>query len=314
MLFFIYKSFSSHHYQFLILERRKFISQTLKAAGASALLTMPGFGAFTSIRENQSYTVQDIINIILKDIPGAPFPQTVDTLKSGSGDQTVTGIVTTMFATITVIEAAVKLKANFIIAHEPTFYNHTDDPNWVQNNDMVKRKQALLKQNNITVWRFHDYWHSHRPDGIRYGVLRDAGWLEYFHPGSSMIQVPAISLRDLAAHLKSRLGISHVRIIGDLSQSCQRLAILPGAAGGQAQISLVEKEKPDVLIVGEVHEWETAEYIRDSRLSGGKTSLIVLGHSVSEEPGMNWLVEWLQPKVPAIKITHVASLDPFTWL
>jgi len=258
--------------------------------------------------------IQDVINIILKDIPGAPFAQTVDTLKSGSGDQVVTGIVTTMFATITVIEAAIKLKANFIIAHEPTFYNHTDDPNWVQNNDMVARKQALLKQNNIAVWRFHDYWHSHNPDGIRYGVLRDADWLGYFHQGNAVIQVPSISLKELAAHLKSTLGISHVRVIGDLAQSCQRLAILPGAAGGQAQMSLVEKEKPDVLIVGEVHEWETAEYIRDSRLSGGKTSLIVLGHSVSEEPGMNWLVEWLQPKVSAIKVTHVASLDPFTWL
>jgi putative NIF3 family GTP cyclohydrolase 1 type 2 len=295
-------------------ERREFISQTLKAAGASVLLAIPGLNAFASPVYNQSYTVQDVINIILKDIPGAPFPQTVDTLKSGSGDQVVSGIVTTMFATIAVIEQAIKLKANFIIAHEPTFYNHTDDTNWVQNNEIVKRKQALLQQNNITVWRFHDYWHAHKPDGIRYGVLRDAGWLGYFQQGSSVIQVPAISLKDLADHLKSSLGISHLRIIGDLSQSCQRLAILPGAAGGQAQISLVEKEKPDVLIVGEVHEWETAEYIRDTRLSGGKTSLIVLGHAVSEEPGMNWLVEWLQPKIPGLKITHVASQDPFTWL
>lgn len=295
-------------------ERREFISQTLKAAGATALLAMPGLSTLASSIEHQTYSVQNVINIILKEIPGAPFPQTVDTLKSGSGDMTVTGIVTTMFATISVIEQAIKQKANFIIAHEPTFYNHTDDPNWVQNNGMVKRKQALLQQNNIAVWRFHDYWHSHIPDGIRYGVLRDAGWLGYFHQGSSVIQVPAISLKDLAGHLKSSLGISHVRVIGDLSQSCQTLAILPGAAGGQAQISLVEKEKPDVLIVGEVHEWETGEYIRDTKLSGGKTSLIILGHCVSEEPGMKWMVEWLQPKIPGIKISHIASLDPFTWL
>ena len=76
----------------------------------------------------------------------------------------------------------------------------------------------------------------------------------------------------------------------------------------------MEKEKPDMLIVGEVHEWETAEYIRDARMPGSKTSLIILGHSVSEEPGMQFPVEWLQPKIPGMKITHIASGDPFTWV
>jgi hypothetical protein len=89
---------------------------------------------------------------------------------------------------------------------------------------------------------------------------------------------------------------------------------MPGAAGGQRQVALVEKQQPDVLIVGESSEWETAEYIRDERQLGGKTALVILGHSVSEEPGMEWLVEWLQPKVPGLAITHIPSNDPFTWL
>jgi putative NIF3 family GTP cyclohydrolase 1 type 2 len=47
---------------------------------------------------------------------------------------------------------------------------------------------------------------------------------------------------------------------------------------------------------------------------GSKTALIVLGHSVSEEPGMEYLVEWLQPKLSGLKITHVPSKSPFTWV
>jgi putative NIF3 family GTP cyclohydrolase 1 type 2 len=58
----------------------------------------------------------------LKEVPGAPFEQTVDTLKSGNRDIIVTGVVATMFATIEVIRKAIAMKANFIIAHEPTFY------------------------------------------------------------------------------------------------------------------------------------------------------------------------------------------------
>lgn len=295
--------------------RRDFIATSIKAAGATALLSTPVLNA--AIKNNAAtkvYTVQDIINIILKEIPGAPFAQTVDTIKSGSADQQVTGIVTTMFSTIKVINEAAKLNANFIIAHEPTFYNHTDDINWVTKNEIVKKKQELLQQNNMTVWRFHDYWHTVRPDGIGYGVLKMAGWQQYYQPGEMILKMPAASLKNIVDHLRSSLNIAHVKVIGNLDQVCERIAILPGASGGQAQISVVEKEKPDVLIVGEVHEWETAEYIRDARLLGSKTSLVILGHSVSEEPGMQWLVEWLQPKIPEIKITHIASEDPFTWV
>src|SRR5437762_12957353 len=86
-------------------------------------------GDFFSAKK--SYTVGDIIDIIIKDISGAPFAKTVDTLKSGSRDMVVTGIVTTMFATVDIIHKAIKVGANFIIAHEPTFYNHLDDTAWV---------------------------------------------------------------------------------------------------------------------------------------------------------------------------------------
>ena len=292
-------------------DRRKFIVQALKAGSASLLLSIPGVANGTAPKE---YTVQDIMDILLKEIPSAPFKTTVDTLKSGSADLKVTGIVTTMFATADIIEQAAKLKANFIIAHEPTFYNHTDDTNWTGNNEVVKKKQSLLEQHGITVWRCHDYWHTYRPDGILNGVLKKAGWLQHSSKVEPVFLIPASPLKEIADHLKKTLQIQHIKVIGDLNQKCQRIAFMPGAAGGQRQISLTEKEKPDVLIIGETHEWETVEYIRDARRMGSSTALIILGHAVSEEPGMEWMAEWLQPKVPELKVTHIASKDPFTWM
>ncbi|HTS43509.1 MAG TPA: Nif3-like dinuclear metal center hexameric protein [Puia sp.] len=297
------------------LKRRAFLASTLKAAGATALITIPGISMAKGFdSDKKTYTVQDIINIILKEIPGAPFPKTVDTIKSGSAGQQVTGIVSTMFPTVKVINDAIGLGANFIVAHEPSFYNHTDDINWVQNNSVLKKKQELLQQHNIAIWRFHDQWHSYKPDGISYGVLKSAGWLDYYKTDKRLVQLPSISLKDLVSHLKSSLNIAHVRVIGNPDQSCKNILLIPGAAGGQIQIALAESEQPDVLIVGEVHEWETAEYIRDARMLGSNISLIVLGHSVSEEAGMQWFAEWLQPKIPDLKITHIASGDPFTWI
>ena len=74
------------------------------------------------------------------------------------------------------------------------------------------------------------------------------------------------------------------------------------------------REQIDLLIVGELSEWETAEYIRDSISSGAKRALIVLGHAVSEEPGMKWMASRLQPQVKPLNVKHVPSLDPFTWV
>jgi putative NIF3 family GTP cyclohydrolase 1 type 2 len=296
------------------IERREFIGAAMSAA-ATALLAIPGFSmAAGIIQPNKDYTVQEIIDLILKEVPGAPFSQTVDTIKSGKPDQKVTGIVTTMFATVDVIKQAAVLGANFIIAHEPTYYNHADKTDWVTPNEVLKQKMELLDRNKIAVWRFHDYWHSVRPDGIMYGVIKKAKWLQYYQQDKRIVTIPGITLKDLALHLKTTLGIAQVRVIGDLTQKCERIALSPGAAGSESQVAFAEKEKPDVLIVGETREWETAEYIRDSQLLGNKTALIVLGHSVSEEPGMEWLVDWLQPKVPGMKITHIASGNPFTFV
>lgn len=258
-------------------------------------------------------TVQEVIDFILKEGGLSPFKETVDTIKYGLASHTVSGIVTTMLPTITVIEEAAKRNANFIITHEPPYYNHRDDPEWVKNNSVLKQKQQLLEKYKMVIWRFHDYCHSLKPDAVSYGVAKKAGWLPYYKTGQVMLTIPTVSLQQLVHHLKSSLGIDHLRTIGNLQQSCERIALLPGASGGQRQVSVAETEKPDVLIVGEVSEWETAEYIRDANLLGKKIALIVLGHALSEEPGMEWLVDWLQPKLPGTKIIHIPSGSPFTW-
>ena len=298
------------------IERRKFVKSLIKAAaGTSALLMLPGLG-FAQKKEagTAPLTIQQVIDLILKSIPGAPFSQTVDTIKAGDPSQVVKGIVTTMFATDEVIERTAALGANFIIAHEPTFYNHTDDVSWLKNDAVYQYKRNLLDKNGITIWRFHDYIHAHKPDGVLMGVLTALGWQHYYqqeHP--RLITIPTTTLQNIITLVKNRLDIPHVRVIGGPTETCSRIALLPGAAGGKPQMDVIMKEKPDLLIVGELNEWETSEYIRDLRHMGAKTSLLVLGHIQSEEPGLKWLVEWLQPQLPGVRITHVPSKDAFRW-
>lgn len=300
------------NHDFNQLPRRTFLSTLRMAVGATMIPKWAPAHTFDNTPVNKVMTVDEVIALILKEIPGAPFKDTVDTIKSGDGKQAVKGIVTTMFATIDVIRKTAEAGANFIIAHEPTFYNHRDDTDWLEDDPVYQAKRDLLKKHGIAVWRFHDYWHSHRPDGVLIGVLTKLGWDKYYDPENPrMIKLAQpMSVNGIAALSKKGLGIQQVRVIGNLEQPCSRIALLPGAAGGRAHLNVLKKEQPDLLIVGEVNEWETAEYVRDANALGKKMALIVLGHSESEEPGMDWLVPWLQPKV-AVNVRNIPSHNPF---
>ncbi|MEN0054934.1 MAG: Nif3-like dinuclear metal center hexameric protein, partial [Mucilaginibacter sp.] len=243
-----------------------------------------------------------------KEIPGGAIAGTVDTLKAGNRDIKVTGVVTSMFATVDVIKKAIAMNANFIIAHEPTFYNHADETAWLENDEVYQYKAKLLKDNNIAVWRNHDYVHSLAVDGVAKTLAQQLGWLQNGFAKNGFYKLNAtLTLRQLIAHAKQKLGIDMLRYNGDLAQPCKKVLLLPGAWGGKNQIQAISRLKPDVVLCGEISEWETAEYIGDARAAGNKIALVLLGHIASEEPGSAFMLKWLQEKVPAVKATHIPS-------
>src|SRR5947207_1778121 len=143
-------------------------------------------------------TIQAIIETILAAIPGAPFPNTVDTVKIGDPRQKMTGIAVTFLATVAVIEQAIQRGANLIIAHEPTFYHHLDATGWLEGDSVYAAKRRLLEEHGIVIWRFHDYLHSLQPDPTTTGILRALDWTPYALPESLHIcHLPPRSLRNL---------------------------------------------------------------------------------------------------------------------
>ena len=298
--------------------RREFITDAALLAGVSALAALPGAGfAAPPKAKPATLTVKQLIDILLKENPNAPLPRTVDQLRSGSLDQEVTGIVTTMFPTIEVINKTIRAGANFIVAHETPFYNNEDQTDWLKNDDVYNYKLDLLNKNKIAIFRFHDYWHSHKPDGIIMGNMIRLGWDKYYDMNSNprMVTLPqAVSLSSVVALVKQKLDIPSVRVIGDVKEQCKNIYLAFGYMDSKAQIAAIERFKPDLILSGETREWETVERVRDGLAMGEKTKLIVLSHSASEEAGMEYAANWLQPKVPDIKVTHVASKTPFQYL
>ena len=283
--------------------RRDFIKNTTKLAGGVILASSPSL----LFAQQKQYTVGQVMDAFIKEVPNAPFKTTVDTLKAGNRDVTVTGIVTTTFATVPVIKKAIELKANFIIVHEPTFYNHQDETEWLKNDAVYQYKANLLQQNGIAIWRNHDYIHTHQPDGVKLMVVKKLGWENSFDNSSNIATLQATTLQQLINHAKQKLGIKMLRYSGDLKQPCIKVLLMPGAAGGKRQIEAIIKEQPDVLICGEIQEWETAEYVRDAIAKGQKLSMVVLGHIASEQPGAEYMVTWLNKNFPNLKTSFVPT-------
>lgn len=257
--------------------------------------------------------VQDILDQLIEPI--GRLDATVDTLKSGDPLTEVKGIATTFMATHDVIQKAAYMGVNLLITHEGTFYHHHDQIELLLNDPIYLAKQKLIEESGIAIFRFHDYWHRYRPDGIMAGLIQALDWSSYVtenRPAASLLTVPAMTVKELAEYVKSKLGLSFVRAAGDLTAQCTRIGLLAGYRGGGGMaIPLFQNDDVDVILAGEGPEWETPEYVRDAMHQGWKRAFIALGHAESEGPGMKYLAELLTAKYPELPVHFIPEKQVF---
>ncbi|MCJ7589253.1 MAG: Nif3-like dinuclear metal center hexameric protein [Candidatus Aminicenantes bacterium] len=242
--------------------------------------------------------------------------ETVDDFKAGDPDAAVKGIVVTMFPTYEILEAAAASGHNFIICHEPAFYDHFDRAEELAGagDKVLAGKKDFIARNGLVIWRFHDHWHLRKPDGILQGMVRVLGWDEFRDPAvQELFRIPETSLKDLATELKRRFGAGHVRVIGDPGLAVKTVAFLPGAPASIEQMRTLGRSEVDAVITGETREWETLEYARDAAAEGNPKALIVLGHVPSEEAGMEECARWLRTFIGEVPVVHRPSGEPF-WI
>lgn len=238
---------------------------------------------------------------------------TVDTLKAGELDTPVTGIVTTFSATMDVLKKAVARGANLIVAHEPTFYDHQDETAWLGADPVLEEKLAYLRQHKLVVFRFHDHAHAAPglPDLVLKGMVAALGWEAHQNSAEPyLFSRPEIRLEDLAREIKTRLGARTLRVVGDRDLKVSRIAFAPGAAGRDRQIAAFRGEV-DLLVVGESREWETVLYAVDAVGQGRRKGLVLIGHDLSEEAGMQECAAWIRTFVSEVKVDYLPAGEPF---
>jgi putative NIF3 family GTP cyclohydrolase 1 type 2 len=277
--------------------------------------------AAASVRANSAaaqgkpLTARDVIARIQAHLVVPWQRETVDTFKAGNPDAEVKGIAVTMMATLDVLERAAAAGQNLIITHEPTFYNHLDKPDDLEqreNDPVLAAKRAFIQEHGLVIWRFHDHWHRRKPDGIEAGMTHALGWEKFQDSGNQyLFAIPETDLEHLASDLKTRLHIRVMRVVGDRKLKVRKVALVPGASGFAKETRALEISDVQVLVTGEPREWETVEYVADAVTEGKPKALIILGHIPSEQAGMEECARWLKTFVSEAPVEFVPAREPF---
>ena len=217
---------------------------------------------------------------------------TVDTFKHGDGEAEVESVGVTWMLTMDAIDEAERLRVNFVITHEPTFYTHYDDVEEVKADPMYLAKRRRLDDVGLTVLRLHDCW-DHWPEiGIGPSLAKLLKLTRLETGGGNVkvygTEVPT-TLDAFARLVREKLGMDAVQVMGDGGAKVERVGLAFGMSGGLVRLRGYVAMKTDVVVAGELINWQDIRYLQDNRCP-----LILTDHAASENPGMRSLARFVQ--------------------
>jgi putative NIF3 family GTP cyclohydrolase 1 type 2 len=257
-------------------------------------------------------TGRQVVELIRKNV-GVPWNENSyrDTFKLGDPDSNVKGIATTVMVTLDMLKRASAAGLNMVIAHEDTFWNDRDETKDLIANPLYKLKTEYVLKNGITIWRIHDHMHAMHPDFTVVGSLRSVG----IEGGENAVMrprvytIPETTLGEFASQIKRLTGSRGFRCAGDPKAKVSRILLGPGYATPRMTADA------DVVIGGEQQEadgaFDDVEYVLDAASLGMPKGLIMLGHVVSEQPGMEDLAKWMRTFIHDVPIEFVPAAEPF---
>lgn len=256
-------------------------------------------------------TAQRIIDRIRANV-GVPWRDTtIDGFKAGDPATVMTGVATTVMATLDALRRAAAAGQNLVITQEPTFYSANDEPGNRAADPVYLAKKAFIDEQRLVVWRFSDHWNARQPNESATALAATLGWSGNRLPDAEQIyQVPATTLGALVAHVRSRLDVrGGLRVVGQPAMRVRTVFVTPGTTAVPATI--LNLRRADVVLAGEPREWEVVPYTLDTWSADRGKGLIAIGRIVSEAPGMQACAAWIRSIVPEVRVEAMPTADPY---
>lgn len=211
--------------------------------------------------------VKDIIDCLEQDFPEILAYEWDNVgLQVGKPTQTVKKVLVTLDVTLEVINEAIMMGANMIVAHHPMIFHpivnvRTDE----QSGQMIER---LLKH-DVSLYVMHtNYDISNKgmnkvlADKLE---LLDQEIIEFTTDDEGLGRIGTVkemTLKEFASIVKRAFDVDHVRVIGALAQKLSKVAIVGGS--GSSVIKKASSLGADLLVTGDI----TYHHALEMKMSG----------------------------------------------
>jgi len=255
-------------------------------------------------------TAKEVLDLIKANL-GSPWNESTyrDVFHAGDPNVEVKGIATSFMSTLDMLQRAHAAGMNLVVTHETTFWNDRDDTKDITGDAVYRFKTDFCAKNRMAVLRLHDHAHSHRPDFIMTGLLRALGWSARHPQNERIFTFPTTTLGELAADIQRRTGSKALRVVGD-----PKARVSTGTAGMGYSAGRFSPDV-DVVVHGENPEtgnaYDLTEYALDAAFLGMNKGEIILGHAISEEPGMEDVANWLRTFIKDVPVRFIPSGEPY---
>ncbi len=277
-------------------------------------------------------TIQEVIDKLIAYHPPLDDPETCDCVKAGDPGQECKKIVITTFASYDVLKAAVEEGANFVICHEPVFFNHDEETDFLEGDPVYEAKKKLIDDNNLVIYRDHDRIHAglegKNYDGIFYGMMCELGWKDYVIGNKKkplLYEIPEMTVEEMSNYLMDKLNLTGIRIVGSYDTKICRVFMAEHVQGQQPwgnpdndKIKTIREMNVDAIIPFEIVDWTVSAYVRDSCSVGIPKTIFEVGHFNMEELGMKHIAAYID-KIDAalggkIPVEYIQSGDSFSYV
>jgi putative NIF3 family GTP cyclohydrolase 1 type 2 len=271
----------------------------------------------------QPLTADAVVRRIQAEL-GGDWPATSpDGFKAGDPSTAVKGIATTAMATLDVLKKAVKANANLIITYEPTFYGRADGRapavsaagrgpiGFGADDPVVKAKREFIDKNGVVVFRLRDHWQARKEKDMVTAFAGALGWSSRrVKSDDALYEIPAATAEEAVDLIRRRLNLrGGLRAVGDRKATVRRVLLHPGAM--TPAVIWQRYSEVDLVVAGEVREWENTFYAADIFTAGEKRALVTVGRVVSEDPGMRACAELLNTIVKEVPSRWIGAGDPY---
>jgi putative NIF3 family GTP cyclohydrolase 1 type 2 len=211
-------------------------------------------------------------------------------------------------ATMDVLKQAVKANTNLVLTYEPTFYSRADKP---VDDPISKAKRDFIEKNSLIVFRLRDHWQARKENDMVAGLAAALGWSSHrVKNDDALCDIPPAAAEAIVASIRSKLNLrAGLRTVGDRKATIHRVLLFPGS---MTPATMWQRySEVDMIITGEVREWENTHYAADMFTAGEKRVLVTTGRVVSEDPGMSLCAEWLKSVIKEVPAKWIGVGDPY---